>query len=127
MKYIITQPPNIAGIGHQFHNWCLGLVVSEMLGCEYLYTPINSKIRNGKSLDDKFSLKPILILSKEINNNISSKLNSIQSKNNKDLEKFFKSSNSKAVIVRPDRFILSSCKSVKKFKSYLKKNLSILV
>lgn len=49
MKYIITQPPNIAGIGHQFHNWCLGLVVSEMLGCEYLYTPINSKIRNGKS------------------------------------------------------------------------------
>ena len=85
------------------------------------------KIRNGKSLDDKFSLKPILILSKEIKNNISSKLNSIQSKNNKDLEKFFKNSNSKAIIVRPDRFILSSCKSVKDFKSYLNKSLSILV
>ncbi|MDC0890712.1 hypothetical protein OAS01_02105 [Candidatus Pelagibacter sp.] len=54
-------------------------------------------------------------------------MNSIQSKNNKDLEKFFKNSNSKAIIVRPDRFILSSCKSVKDFKSYLNKNLSILV
>jgi 3-(3-hydroxy-phenyl)propionate hydroxylase len=84
------------------------------------------KITNGKSLDDKFSLKPILILSKEIRNNISSKLNLIQSKNNKDLEKFFKSSNSKAIIVRPDRFILSSCKSVKDFKSYLARNLSYL-
>ena len=51
----------------------------------------------------------------------------VQSKNNKDLEKFFKSSNSKAIIVRPDRFILSSCKSVKDFKSYLNKSLSILV
>jgi len=85
------------------------------------------KIKNGKSLDDKFSLKPILIISKEIKKNISSKLNSVQSKNNKDLEKFFKSSNSKAIIVRPDRFILSSCKSVKDFKSYLNKSLSILV
>ena len=63
----------------------------------------------------------------QIKNNISSKLNSIQSKNNKDLVKFFKSSNSKAIIVRPDRFILSSCKSVKDFKSYLNKSLSILV
>ena len=53
-------------------------------------------------------------------------MNSIQSKNNKDLEKFFKSSNSKAMIVRPDRFILSSCKSVKDFKSYLARNLSYL-
>ena len=46
---------------------------------------------------------------------------------NKYYEKFFKSSNSKAIIVRPDRFILSSCKSVKDFKSYLNKSLSILV
>jgi 3-(3-hydroxy-phenyl)propionate hydroxylase len=84
------------------------------------------KIKNGKSLDDKFSLKPILVLSKEIKKNMSSKLNSVQSKNNKDLEKFFKSSNSKAIIVRPDRFILSSCKSVKNFKSYLARNLSLL-
>lgn len=36
MKYIITQPEKKAGIGHQFHNWCVGLVVSEIMGCEYL-------------------------------------------------------------------------------------------
>ena len=51
----------------------------------------------------------------------------MQLKNNKDLEKFFKSSNSKAIIVRPDRFILSSCKSVNDLKSYLNKNLSLLI
>jgi len=84
------------------------------------------KIKNGKSLDDKFSLKPILILSKEIKKNISSKLNFIHTKKNKNLETFFENSKSIAIIVRPDRFILSSCKSMKDFKSYLTKNLSIL-
>ena len=54
------------------------------------------------------------------------KFNLIYSKNNKNLEKFFKNSNSIAVIVRPDRFILSSCKSIKNFKSYLNKNLPFL-
>jgi 3-(3-hydroxy-phenyl)propionate hydroxylase len=56
-----------------------------------------------------------------------SKLNFIHSKKNKNLEKFFQNSNSIAIIVRPDRFILSSCKSMKDFKSYITKNLSILV
>jgi len=83
-------------------------------------------IKNGKSLDNKFSLKPILILSKEIKKKFSNKFNFIYSKNNKNLEKFLKNSNSIAVIVRPDRFILSSCKSVKNFKSYLSKNLFFL-
>ena len=83
-------------------------------------------INYTKSLDVKFSLKPILILSKEIKKNISKKINSVQSKKNKNLEKFFENSNSKAVIVRPDRFILSSCKSVKDFKSYLARNLFFL-
>lgn len=49
MKYIVTQPEKIAGIGHQFHNWCVGLIVSEMLGCEYLHTDINSEVRNKKT------------------------------------------------------------------------------
>jgi len=46
-------------------------------------------IKDGKSLDVKFSLKPILILSKEIKKNISKKLNFVQPKNNKNLETFF--------------------------------------
>ena len=83
-------------------------------------------INYTKSLDVKFSLKPILILSKEIKKNISKKINSVQSKKNKNLEKFFENSNSKALIVRPDRFIRSSCKSVKDFKSYLARNLFFL-
>ncbi len=84
------------------------------------------KTKNEKSLDNKFSLKPILILSKEIKKKFSNKFNLIYSKNNKNLEKFLKNSNSIAVIVRPDRFILSSCKSIKNFKSYLSKNLFFL-
>jgi len=82
--------------------------------------------KNGKVLDDKFSLKPILVLSEEIKKNFSNKLNLVNSRQIKDLNKFFKITKSKAIIVRPDRFILSTCKSVKDFKSYLTKNLSIL-
>jgi hypothetical protein len=82
--------------------------------------------KNGKILDSKFSLKPILVLSEEIKKNFSSKLNLVNSKEIKDLNKFFKKTKCKAVIVRPDRFILSSCKSVKDFKSYLIRNLYIL-
>ena len=74
----------------------------------------------------KFSLKPILITSGEIKKNISLNINLISSKNIKNLEYFFKNHNCKAVIVRPDRFILSSCASVKNFNSYLNKNLSLL-
>ena len=54
------------------------------------------------------------------------KIKLIKSKNIKNLELFFKEHNCKAVIVRPDRFILSSCTSVKNFNSYLNKNLSLL-
>ena len=83
-------------------------------------------IKNNKKLDEKFSLKPALIISDEIKKNISSKIKLIRSKNIKKLELFFKEHNCKAVIVRPDRFILSSCASVKNFNSYLSKNLSLL-
>lgn len=83
-------------------------------------------IKKNKKLDEKFSLKPALIISNEIKKNISSKIKLIKSKNIKNLELFFKEHNCKAVIVRPDRFILSSCTSVKNFNSYLNKNLSLL-
>ena len=83
-------------------------------------------IKNNKKLDEKFSLKPALIISDEIKKNISSKIKLIRSKNIKKLELFFKENKCEAVIVRPDRFILSSCASVKNFNSYLNKNLSLL-
>tara|TARA_Y100000768_G_scaffold184641_1_gene138243 strand:- start:270 stop:608 length:339 start_codon:yes stop_codon:yes gene_type:complete len=83
-------------------------------------------ISNNKKLDKKFALKPALIISNEIKKKISLKIKLIRSKNIKNLELFFKENNCKAVIVRPDRFILSSCKSIKNFNSYLSKNLSHL-
>ena len=77
-------------------------------------------IKNNKKLDEKFSLKPALIISDEIKKNISSKIKLIRSKNIKNLELFFKEHNCKAVIVRPDRFIIGSIKSnkISKIKNY---------
>ena len=83
--------------------------------------------KNKISLDRKFSLKPILVLSDDVKKNISNKINFIKTKEIKNLNNYFQKNNSKAFIVRPDRFILSSCKNLKDFKSYLSKNLSILV
>ena len=72
-------------------------------------------IKKNKKLDEKFSLKPALIISNEIKKNISSKIKLIKSKNIKNLELFFKEYKCKALIVRPDRFILKTCKSANDF------------
>jgi len=85
------------------------------------------KTKNGKSLDEKFSKKSILLLSPQIKNKFSKKLNSTGSKNYIGLSNYFKKSNSKAIIVRPDRFILASCNSLKNLNSFIKNNLSILI
>ena len=85
------------------------------------------KTRNGYNLDEKFSKKPILLLSPQIKLKISNKLNSINSKNYIGLSNFFKISNFKAIIVRPDRFILNSCSYSENLNYYIKKNLSILL
>ena len=47
-------------------------------------------IKNNKKLDEKFSLKPALVISDEIKKNISSKIKLIRSKNIKNLELFLK-------------------------------------
>ena len=39
----------------------------------------------------------------------------------------FKKSNLKAIIVRPDRFVLASCKAIKNLNSFIKNNMSNLV
>ncbi len=79
------------------------------------------KLKNGKTLDDMFSCSPILILSSELKNK--KKLSKIATINDKDvlgLATLLKSYKSKAIIVRPDRFILQSCKSVKSFDKFIK-------
>ena len=84
------------------------------------------KTRNGYYLDEKFSKNPILLLSPQIKIKISKKLNSTNSKNYVGLSNYFKISNSKAIIVRPDRFILNSCSYSKNLNNFIKKNLFIL-
>jgi len=85
------------------------------------------KTKNGYHLDEKFSKKPILLLSSLNKTKIPKKLNSINSKNYVGLSNYFKISNSKAIIVRPDRFIFNSCSNSENLNNFIKKNLFILV
>ena len=85
------------------------------------------KLKNGKNLDDKFSVKPILLYSSDINKALSNKFNSIDSRNIPGLLSYLNNFGVKAVIVSPDRFILSSIKSRNSFKKFLKKNSNFLV
>jgi len=84
------------------------------------------KSKNNKNFDEKFSTKPILVISSEIKKGIHPKINFAMSKNIFGLTEYLKNNNSKAIIVRPDRFILSSIQSIKKFDYFLKKYLSFL-
>ena len=77
------------------------------------------KLKNGKNLDEKFSNKPLLIVSSNIKKKISSKLNYINSINVNGLCKYLENISSCALIVRPDRFVLQSCKSVKYFQKFI--------
>ena len=74
------------------------------------------KMKNGKTLDEKFSRSPLLLTSSKLSKKLS--LNKIQSITDKDirgLSNILKSYNAKAIIVRPDRYILKTFKKVKDF------------
>ena len=85
------------------------------------------KLNNGKYLDENFCKKPILLYSSKIKKNMLNKINSIKSNQVKGLSSYLKKSNSKALIVRPDRFILASLQLNKNFDNFLKKNINILI
>ena len=79
------------------------------------------KLKNGKILDYKFSKSLILILASELRNKKKlSKLPSINENEAIGLTTLLKSYKAKALIVRPDRFILQSCKTVKGFNKFIK-------
>ena len=84
------------------------------------------KFKNKKNLDEKFSIRPILVLSSKVKKKFNSKINSVKSKNISGLDTYLKNINSKAIIVRPDRFILSSLDSLKNFRKFLKENFFLL-
>ena len=69
-----------------------------------------------KTLDEKFSKSPLLLTSFKLSKKISlNKIQSITDKDIKGLNNLLKSYNAKAIIVRPDRFILKTCKKAKDF------------
>ena len=84
------------------------------------------KLKNKKYLDEEFSTKPILVLSSKFKKKINSKIKLIKSNNVSGLDIYLKNINSKAIIVRPDRFILSSLSSFKNIKKFTKENLFLL-
>ncbi len=73
------------------------------------------KMKNGKRLDEKFSKSPLLLTSSKLAKKVSLKIQSITDKDIKGLSNLLKTYKAKAIIVRPDRFILKTYKSVNDF------------
>ncbi len=84
------------------------------------------KLNKNISLDDNFSKKGILILSSDIKTKISKNYPIVNSKKFKKLSVYLKNINSKAIIVRPDRFILGSANTNHEINLLLKKYSEIL-
>ena len=73
------------------------------------------KMKNGKRLDEKFSKSPLLLTSSKLAKKVSLKIQSITDKDIKGLSSLLKNYKAKAIIVRPDRFILKTCNSANDF------------
>ena len=84
------------------------------------------KLNKNKNLDDYFSKKAVLILSSDIKAKVSKNYSLLEAKSLKNLSIYLKNINSKAILVRPDRFILASARSNKDVSLLLKKYSSIL-
>ena len=73
-------------------------------------------MKNGKALDEKFSMSPLLLTSSKLSKKISlNKIQSITDKDIKGLNNLLKSYNAKAIIVRPGSFILKTCTKARVF------------
>ncbi len=84
------------------------------------------KLNKNTSLDDNFSKKGILILSSDLKTKVSKKYNLVNSKKIKKLSVYLKNINAKAILVRPDRFILGSANTNHEINLLLKKYSEIL-
>ena len=77
------------------------------------------KLKNGKSLDNKFFDKPLLIISSKYKKKLPKKINYINSNTAKGLNEYMLNLKIDAFVVRPDRFILNSI-NLNKFDSLKK-------
>ena len=84
------------------------------------------KFKNNKTLDDLFSKKGMIILSSDIKLKTSKNDTILKAKNLSEVSRYLKNINSKAILVRPDRFILASARSNKDVGVLFKKYFSIL-
>ncbi len=84
------------------------------------------KLKNNKTLDDHFSKKGMIILSSEIKPKNLKNYSLLKAKNFSNVSKYLKNINSKAILVRPDRFILASARSNKDIGLLVKKYSLIL-
>ncbi len=84
------------------------------------------KLNKNRNLDDNFSKKGILILSSDFKTKDLKNYPLVNSKKFKKLSVYLKNINSKAIIVRPDRFILGSANSNHAINLLLKKYSEIL-
>ena len=84
------------------------------------------KLKNNKTLDDYFSKKGMLILSSKIKPKNSTNYSLLEAKNLSNVSTYLKDINSKAILVRPDRYILASARSNKEVSLLFKKYSSIL-
>jgi 3-(3-hydroxy-phenyl)propionate hydroxylase len=84
------------------------------------------KLKNNKTLDDYFSKKGMIILSTDIKPKTSKNHLILKAKNLSEVSKYLKNINSKAILVRPDRFILASARSNKDVGVLFKKYSTIL-
>ena len=84
------------------------------------------KLKNNKTLDDYFSKKGMIILSTDIKPKTSKNHLILKAKNLSEVSKYLKNINSKAILVRPDRFILASARSNKDVAILFKKYSTIL-
>ena len=66
------------------------------------------KLKNGKSLDNKFFDKPLLIISSKYKKKLPKKINYINSNTAEGLNEYMLNLKIDAFVVRPDRFILNS-------------------
>ena len=84
------------------------------------------KLKNNKTLDDYFSKKGMIVLSSDIKPKTSKNHLILKAKNLSEVSKYLKNINSKAILVRPDRFILASARSNKDVGVLFKKYSTIL-
>jgi hypothetical protein len=82
------------------------------------------KMKNGKILDHKFSTYPILLLSSKLNKKkLISKIPSFNENEIVGLSKLLKNYKAKAIIVRPDRFVLETCNKISDFSNFIKQKI----